>query len=185
MSLDAFRLTDPTGLFGLFSTLGGFLANACIVFLFSILVWRGVKNKKFFDKIPVPFVFAFGLKLFEAVNLLPCMVGKPGALCGVLSVGVSVISTPLIVILTGRVITGTRETGVRVAGLLLLAVLALAATVAWWRITPKGPVECGYISEITARGNCLNTFAMKNLDMGICRQIEFRSTRYECMREIA
>ena len=182
---DAFSLTDPTGLFGLYSTLGGFLANVCIVFLFSILVWRGIKSKVLFDKIPVPFVFAFALKLFEAVTLLPCMIGKPGALCGVVSVGVSFLSAPLIVILTGRVITGTRDTGVRTAGFILLAVLALAAAAAWWRITPKSPVECGYISEISARGNCLKTFAMKNVDMGICRQIDFRSTRYECMREIA
>lgn len=183
--LDTFRLTDPTGLFGLFSTLGGFLANVCIVFLFSILVWRGIKSRILLDKIPVPFVFAFALKLFEAVNLLPCLLGKPGAVCGVFSVGVSFLSAPLIIILTGRVITGTKDAKVRLAGLLLFAVLALAASVAWWRITPKSPVECGYISEISARGNCLNTFAMKNVDMGICRQIEFRSTRYECMREIA
>jgi hypothetical protein len=183
--LDAFRLTDPTGMFGLYSTLGGFLANLCVVFLFLVLVRRGIKSKIWFDKIPVPFVFAFVLKLIEAVALLPCLAGEPGALCGVLSVGASFVSAPLIIVITGRVITGTRDASVRLAGLLLLAALALFGAAAWWRITPKNPVECGYIPEISARGNCLNAFAMRNLDMGICRQIDFRSTRYDCMRKIA
>src|SRR5262245_14700477 len=90
----ALRLADPTGFFGLQLAIIGLLANVSVILLFIGLVRRGRES-------PFPTLYGavFALKLVEAVSLLPCFIGKPGALCGVASVVVSEFASPVMLVL--------------------------------------------------------------------------------------
>src|SRR5690349_12220872 len=68
---------------------------------------------------------------------------------------------------------------------LAASVLLLCVAIASWRVlTPRNPEGCSNIAEVSGRGACLEKFALKQTDLGICRAIELRSTRLECMRKV-
>jgi hypothetical protein len=182
---EVFRLSDPTGAFGAVFNLTGFVANIAVIFLFFALIRRSIQSRTFFDNVPLTFILVFGLKLFEGLNLLPCFIKSPGELCGVTSIMISYISSPLILFITANVVVRTADRRVRQAGLALAAVLLIAGAAAWWRFTPQTAEACTLYPQITAQANCLRRFALESHDVDICRKIDFRSTRYDCMRRIA
>jgi hypothetical protein len=181
--LAVFSLADPTGLSGLSFNGLGLLANAGVVFLFLILLRRGIRAP-----VPVLCTVIFGLKVFEAAGALPCLWVRPGELCGVASVLISYATAPLTVVLMAMLVLRAGRANIRLAGLLVIAVLtvvAAAGAVAWWRITPKNAGGCTQIAEVSGRGVCLEKFALRDRDMDVCRRIEFRPVRHECMSLLA
>jgi hypothetical protein len=179
-----FQLTDPSGLFGAIFNSAGFLANIFVIFLFGVLIWRSIKNRSF-SQTPRNFTVIFCLKVFEALNFLPCLVNHSSDMCSSVAVMLSYITSPLIIVLTLNFILRTEDRQARRAGLFIAAVLALAGAVAWLIITPKKSDECLLFPKITAQAICQQRFAMSSLDIGICDKIEYRPVRYECMKNIA
>src|SRR5947209_3627397 len=76
--LAVFSLADPSGALGVVFNVLGLLANICVVFLFMAMLRRRMGAG-----VPVAYAVIFGLKFLEAIFLIPCLVSKPGALCGV------------------------------------------------------------------------------------------------------
>lgn len=178
--LAVFTLADPTGLFGARLVLFGLLANLSVILLFLAYVRRGWDTT-----IPLWYGIVFALKLVEAAALLPCLIGKPEALCGVLSVLISELTSPVIILMVGILIYRSSDATLRRTGL-AASVLLLCVAIASWRVlTPRNPEGCSNIAEVSGRGACLEKFALKQTDLGICRAIELRSTRLECMRKVA
>ena len=52
-------------------------------------------------------------------------------------------------------------------------------------LAPSTPDQCRDFAEVTKRSNCLKAFADRTNDETICRSIEFRTTRFTCLREVA
>ena len=175
-----FRLADPTGFFGLQFAILGLLANVSVILIFVGLLRRGLESY-----LPALYGAVFALKLVEAVALLPCFIGKPGALCGVASVFVSEFASPIILILAVTLILTSRDRMLRLTGLAAFVVLVATAAVSYALVTPKAAGQCGQIKDIAGRGACLEQFAVRQKNINICRAIELRSSRFECVRKIA
>jgi hypothetical protein len=178
--LAVFSLADPSGTFGVVFNVLGLLANMCVVFLFLAMLWRRMGGG-----VPLAYAVIFGLKLLEAISLIPCLVSKPGALCGMGAVSFAYVTSPLVVLAAAILVGRSGDATLRSAGLLLSILLVAVGAGAWWRITPKSPGECNRISEVSGRAACLEKFAIRDRDMNICRRIEFRPVKYECMRSVA
>jgi len=178
--LAVFRLADPSGAFGAVFNVLGLLANICVVFLFVAMLRRRMGAGP-----PGAYAVIFGLKFLEAMLLLPCLVSKPGALCGVGAVTFAYFTSPLVVLGAAILVARSGDATVRSAGLVLSIFLVALGAGAWWRITPKSSGDCNRISEVSGRGACLEKFAIRDRDMNVCRRIEFRPVKYECMRNVA
>jgi hypothetical protein len=176
-ALAVFSLADPSGAFGAVFNVLGLLANMCVVFLFMAMLRRRMGAG-----VPVAYSFIFGLKFLEAIFFIPCLVSKLGALCGVGAVTFAYATSPLVVLGAAILVARSSDATVRSAGLLLSVLLVALSGGAWWRITPKSSGECNRISEVSGRGACLEKFAIRDRDVDICRRIEFRPAKYECMR---
>ena len=178
--LAVFSLADPSGAFGAVFNVLGLLANICVVFLFMAML-RGRMGAG----LPAAYAIIFGLKFLEGMLLLPCLVSKPGALCGVGAVTFAYFASPWVVLGTAILVVRSGDATVRRAGSLAGILLAGLGGGAWWLITPKSSGECNRIAEVSGRGACLEKFAIRDRDMNICRRIEFRPVKYECMRSVA
>jgi hypothetical protein len=181
-----FQLTDPTGVFGAVFNTAGFAANVFVIFLFAVLVWRSVKTRTFLAKVPVLFVLVFFLKVFEALNFIPCVVSsKASETCGAMSILISYVTSPLILMVAANFILRTEDLAVRRAGLILAGMLILAGAGAWLSVTPKKPDDCVLYPKLTDQALCQQRFALSRQDIYICSDIEFRPIRYDCMKRVA
>jgi hypothetical protein len=178
--LAVFSLADPSGAFGVGFYVLGLLANVCVVFLFMAMLRRRIGAG-----LAVAYAVIFGLKFLEAMLLLPCLVSKPGALCGVGAVTFAYFTSPFVVLGAAILVATSGDATVRGAGLFAGILLVALGAGAWWQITPKSSGECNRISEVSGRGACLEKFAIRERDMNTCRRIEFRPMKYECMRNVA
>ena len=61
----------------------------------------------------------FGLKFLGAILLIPCILSKPGALCGVGAVTLSYVTSPWFLLATAILVARSSDVAVRSAGLLL------------------------------------------------------------------
>lgn len=174
------KLADPTGLFGLEIAIVSLLANLSVILIFVGLVHRGGES-------PLPHLYGavFALKLVEALSLLPCFIGRPGALCGVASVLVSGIASPFIVVLTAISLFMSKDRALRRAASAIAAVVVVASAASYALVSPKSASECGQIEDTAGRGVCLEKFAVQEKNVTICASIELRSSRFECIRKVA
>ncbi len=180
-----FRLTDPTGSFGATFVLAGFLANICTIFAFCVFVRHGILSRSWRERMPVPFRLIFLLKAFEAVNILPCLGKQPGELCGASSIFIAYMFSPVIVAAALQIIFRSGDVKVRRAGQVMLAVVLVAGFLGWRFITPRSVKDCEFMHELTDRAVCSERFALGRADIAICRTIDFRSVRYDCMERVA
>src|SRR5438477_9822656 len=170
-TIDVFELADPTGNFGIYFFLGGLAANLAVLFVaVCVLLPRSRSNVRLGFAVVV-----FVPSLLEAIGVLPCFLSaRPGALCGVGFVYVSYVSVPIVLLAAIGFVATAEYRALKVAGLALAATFIGVAAAAQM-----------LLAEVTKRSNCLRIFADRTQDEQLCRAIEFRTTRFTCLREIA
>jgi hypothetical protein len=180
--IDVFQLADPTGSFGFYLHLGGLAAAVAAVLVTVCLLLAG-SQPGFRSGFAV---VAFIPYLLEALAALPCFVSsRPGALCGVGAVVVWYLSIPVVIAAAVAFVATSRRRAIKVAGLAGAAAFVGFAAGACALLAPADPAQCRERSEVTKRSNCLSVFAGRLHDENICRTIEFRTTRFLCLHEIA
>jgi hypothetical protein len=181
-TIDVFELADPTGNFGIYFFLGGLAANLAVLFVaVCLLLPRSRSNVRLGFAVVV-----FVPSLLEAIGVLPCFLSaRPGALCGVGFVYVSYISVPIVLLAALGFVATAEYRALKVAGLALAATFIGVAATAQMLLAPSHPEQCAKFAEVTKRSNCLRIFADRTQDEQLCRAIEFRTTRFTCLREIA
>lgn len=180
--VDVFELADPTGAFGIYFFLGGLAANLAVILVaVCVLLPRSRSNLRLGFA-----VVAFVPSLLEAIGVLPCFLSaRPGALCGVSFVFVSYLSVPVVLFAAIGFVATARYRSIKVAGVSLAATVIAFAAAAHALLAPSHPDQCARFAEVTKRSNCLRVFANRTQDEQLCRAIEFRTTRFTCLREIA
>src|SRR5205085_7852170 len=119
-------------------------------------------------------------------RVLPCFLSaRPGALCGLGFVYVSYVSVPIVLLAAIGFVATAEYRALKVAGLALAATSIGVAAAAQMLLSPSHPEQCAKFAEVTKRSNCLRVFADRTQDEQLCRAIEFRTTRFTCLREIA
>ena len=177
-----FELADPTGSFGIYFHLGGLAANLAVIFVALCILLAGSRSGFRLRYAVVAFVPS----VLEAIAALPCFVSsRPGALCGVGLVVVAYWAVPVAVGAAIAFVATSRHRAVKVAGLTLAVTFLAVAAAAQTLLAPSDPDQCRKLAEVTRRSNCLKVLADRAQDEKICRSIEFRSTRFTCLREIA
>ena len=181
-TIDVFELADPTGNFGIYFFLGGLAANLAVLFVaLCVLLPRSQSNVRLGFAVVV-----FVPSLLEAIGVLPCFLSaRPGALCGLGFVYVSYVSVPIVLLAALGFVATAEYRALKVAGLALAATFIGVAAAAQMLLSPSHPEQCAKFSEVTKRSNCLRAFAKRMNDETVCRAIEFRTTRFTCLREIA
>ena len=181
-ALDVFELADPTGNFGIYFFLGGLLANLAVILVaVCVVLPRSRSNVRLGFAVVV-----FVPSLIEALGALPCFLSaRPGALCGVGFVLISYFAIPIVLAAAIGFVATAEYRPIRVAGIALAAIVIAGAAAAQALLAPSDPAQCGKFSEVTKRSNCLRVFANRARDENLCRAIEFRTTRFTCLREIA
>jgi hypothetical protein len=73
------------------------------------------------------------------------------------------------------------------AGTTLVAAVALVAAGlgAFWGVTPKSAGECDNLGESLKRDACVMNFALRHTDETLCERINFDSSRWSCLYQIA
>jgi hypothetical protein len=180
--IDVLQFADPTGLFGVYLHLGGLLANAAIIFVTVCVVLRWPRFNFGFGYAAV----AFAALVLTASAALPCFLSvHPGSLCGVWFVVAFWVAIPVILAAAIAFIATSRSKAVMMAAVgASVAFLGLMGA-AQLQFSPSEPSQCQVLAEMTKRSECLNHFAKRAADENICRSIEFRTTRFTCLREVA
>jgi hypothetical protein len=177
-----FERTDPTGSFGIYFHIGGLAANLAVILMASCVLMPGSRA----DLKLGYAVIAFVPSLLEALGALPCfLAARPGALCGIGLVFVAWLAVPIVIIAAVGFVTTARRRLVKVGGIVAAAVFAGSIATAQALLAPSDPGQCRAFSDVTKRSNCLKAFAERAQDEKICRAIEFRATRFACLREVA
>jgi hypothetical protein len=180
--IDVFELAEPTGFFGIYFHLGGLAAGLAVILVAICFLLPGSPAE--FGSVFA--VVAFIPCLLEAIAALPCFVGShPSAFCGVGAVVVSYLSIPVVIAAAIAFIATSRRRVVKVAGVAGALAFAGFAAAAQLLLAPGDPAQCRNLAEVTKRSNCLKVFAGRTRDETICRAIEFRTTRFRCLHEIA
>ena len=181
-TIDVFELADPTGNFGIYFFLGGLAANVAVLFVaVCVLLPRSRSTVRLGFAVVV-----FVPSLLEAVGVLPCFLSaQPAALCGVGFVYVAYVSVPIVLLAAIGFVATAEYRALKVAGLALAATFIGVAAAAQMLLSPSHPEQCARFAEVTKRSNCLRIFAGRTQDEQLCRTIEFRTTRFTCLREIA
>jgi hypothetical protein len=177
-----FQLADPTGDFGRYLHLGGLAANLAVLFVAVCVLVPRVRSHV---RLGIAAV-ALTPSVLEAVAALPCFLAeRPGALCGLGVILVVEAGIPIVLLAAFAFIATSRLRAVKVAGAALAVVLLGSAAAAQAVLAPTVPQDCDKLPEVTTRSTCQNAFAERLQDETICRAIEFRSTRFTCLREVA
>jgi hypothetical protein len=181
-AIDVFELADPTGSFGIYFYVGGLAANLAVILITAcVLMPRSPSNFRLgFAAV------AFLPSLLEAAAALPCFLSaRPGALCGFGFIVVSYASIPVVLVAAVGFVATSELRSVKAAGIAAAVVFLGSASIAQALLAPSEPEQCRRFAEVTKRSNCLRAFANRNQDENICRAIEFRTTRFTCLRELA
>jgi hypothetical protein len=179
---EVFQLADPTGSFGFYLHLGGLAANFAVLFVAVCVLVPRIQSRV---RLGIA-VLVFAPSILEAIAALPCFLAeRPGALCGLGVILFIEASIPIVLIAAFGFIAASRLRPIRIAGAVLTVTLLGLAAAAQALLAPTEPRDCDKLPEITKRSSCLNAFAGRSHDETICRTIEFRSTRFTCLREVA
>jgi hypothetical protein len=180
--IDVFELADPTGSFGTYLHIGGLAANLAVIFVAACVLLPASQSR--FRSVFAAIVFI--PSVLEAIAALPCLLpSHPGALCGLGVVVVADIAVPVVIAAAFAFVATSRLRATRLAGLAVTVVFIGLAAAAQLQLAPQEPGHCRAYAEVTKRSTCLNAFAGRLHDETICRSIEFRSTRFTCLREVA
>ena len=181
-AIDVFQLADPTGSFGTYFYLGGLAANLAVILLtVCVLLPRSQPDFRLGFA-----VVAFAPSLLQAIATLPCFLSsRPGALCGVGFIFVSYVSIPVVIFAAIGFVATSGSRSVKMAGIAVAVAFLGSAAIAQAVLAPSTPDQCRDFAEVTKRSNCLKAFADRTHDEKLCRSIEFRTTRFTCLREVA
>ena len=180
--IDVFTLADPTGSFGLYFHLGGLAANLAVILVAVCVLLPNFRS----DFRPGFAVVTFVPSVLEAIAVLPCFLSAhPGALCGVGLVAVSYASIPIVIVAAIGFVATSRRRSIKAAGIAATVAFLGSAAAAQALLAPADPAQCGKLIEVTKRSNCLKVLAGRTQDENICRSIEFRTTRFLCLHDIA
>jgi hypothetical protein len=180
--IDVFQLADPSGFFGVYDHLGGLLANGAVIFVALAVLFRSSGSELGLGYAAIAFVPS----VLEAIAVLPCFLSaRPGALCGVGLILVSWLAIPIVLIAATAFVWASHSRAIKVVGLGAAVTFLGVVGAGEALLAPAEASQCQRLPEVTKRSNCLNVFAQRAHDEEICRSIEFRSTRFACLREIA
>lgn len=183
--LGVLQLSDPTGDFGVYMHFGGLLADLAVVFICLCLI-VAIRRAGASRAVLISAAVAFLPVVLAAAAVLPCYISQhPGSLCGVGAVVVSYYSIPVVLAAAFAFVFFSRSWPIRisaVAGSLVVLGLFVAGSK---YLSPKDPAQCLKLPDDIKRSTCLRAFANRTGDEGLCRSIEFRSTRFTCLREVA
>ena len=175
-----FQLADPTGGYGAYLHLGSLLSNLTVIFVAGTVLLRRASTGT------VAATMVFAPPILEAAAALPCFLSaRPGALCGLWAVVVAEFTIPLVVAAGIAFVWRSRSAAVSRAAVGGLASFALLVAALQLTLGPSGPGDFKELPDTIKRSNCLNAFALRAEDESLCRSIEFRSTRFLCLSEIA
>lgn len=178
--VDVLELADPTGSFGVYFHIGGLAANLSVIFVACVIL-VGVRANFRIGYAVVVFIPS----ILEAISALPCFLGsRPGALCGIGLVFFSWLAVPVVIIATVAFVLTSGKL-VRAAGSVAALAFVGYAAAAYTLLAPSGPDQCRAYSEVTKRSNCLKVLAVRTGDEGLCRSVEFRTTRFACLVDAA
>jgi hypothetical protein len=118
--------------------------------------------------------------------VLPCFLSaRPAALCGVGLVVVSYASIPVVIVAAIGFVATSQRRSIKSAGIAATVAFLGSAAAAQALLAPADPDQCRKLTEVTKRSTCLKVFADRTWDENLCRSIEFRTTRFLCLHEIA
>jgi hypothetical protein len=179
--VDVFELADPTGGGGVYF-LGGLLANLVVVFVTLGIVLQRSPSAAGFGWAAI----ALAPSLLVAIAALPCFIAaRPGALCGVGAVFVLELGIPVVLAAGAAFAVRSPGKAVKLAAVGGVAVFLACVEAAWAHLTPAEPGQCRELEDVGKTGNCLRVFATRAGDANLCRAIEFRTTRFTGLREVA
>ena len=179
--LDVFELADPTGGFGRYFHIGGLAANLAVIFVGFCVVLSGGRNFRLRYALVV-----FVPPILEALSGLPCfLVSHPAALCGIGLVFVYWMAIPIVLIAALIFVLTAHRRTIAAAGLTAMLAFLACVGAAQALLAPSRAEQCRLYPEVTRRSNCLMAFADRGNDTELCRSIEFRTTRFTCLGDIA
>jgi hypothetical protein len=126
----------------------------------------------------------YGALGVELLALAPCMV-FPGSLCGIYYFLINQAAAP--VMMVGLAVV-SRAAGSRalVGAIIVVAVTLLAAGVGvFWGVTPKSAGDCENLAASLKRDACVMNFALRYDDEKLCERVNFDSSRWSCLYQIA
>lgn len=180
--IQVFQLGDPTGLFGFLLQVGSFVSNVCVIIIAS-LARMSIEERPL-----IPYrvsLLIFGIKLLEALSLLPCAIGFGDAFCGLWWVILSVFTSPTLIAITLIFLLSSGKRFLVRTGMGIVGSVTFAGILLFFVLTPKSPDACLNLTGVTDRAACLKKFALRDNNVRICRKIEFRSRRFECLYKVA
>jgi hypothetical protein len=182
--LAVFQLSDPSVEFGTYFHFGGLLANLGVIFICASLI-LAILSGRAFKAMLISAAIAFVPELLGAAAVLPCYIGRHrDALCGVGAVMVAYYSIPIILAATLAFVLFSRSWPVRVSAIAGCVVVLGFYMAGSKYLSPKDATQCLKLPDDIKRSTCLGAFANKTGDENLCRSIEFRTTRFTCLREV-
>jgi hypothetical protein len=179
--VDVLQLADPTGALGAYFSLGSLAANLAVIFMTLAVLFAPADGLRLGIA-----VVAFVPLVLEAAAALPCFLSAhPGALCGVGAVLVGNLGIPVVLAAFVLFVATARLRAVRLAGVAAALTFVAVIAAAHVALAPTEWEQCRQLGRVTKRSNCLKVFALRANDAGLCRAIEFRTTRFLCLHEIA
>lgn len=126
----------------------------------------------------------YGALAVELLALAPCLV-FPGSLCGLYYLLINQVAGP--VMIAGLAVAAcTAGSRALVATTIVVAVALLAAGLGvFWGVTPKSAGECDSLGEPMKRDACVMNFALRYNDEKLCEQVNFDSSRWSCLYQVA
>lgn len=125
-----------------------------------------------------------GALAVELLALVPCLL-TPGALCGVYYLLVNQAAAPVMLAGVVLVVFGVRSRALTGAATVVAAVLLAAAAGLYWQVTPKSAAGCASVRDPLKRDACVLNFALRHSDESLCAQVDFDSSRWSCLYQVA
>lgn len=150
------------------------LLSAQRVFSATPLAWRRFRGVLVCDG-------ALGI---EVLALLPC-VGATDGLCGVFYLLVNPFAALAMVAGLVRTLVQSESRAFHAVALASLSLLCTGIGFAYWRCAPAAFADCARASDPLRRDACRMNFALREGDEQLCEQVDFDSSRWSCLYQIA
>lgn len=126
----------------------------------------------------------YGLLAFELLLLVPCLFAHD-ALCGVYYIVASPLTATSMLLGLAVYVSTTRSRALTASAASISLAAVGASVAAYWMVTPGTHAECDQIAEAIARDTCRMNFALAASDADLCETVDFDSSRWSCLYQIA
>lgn len=126
----------------------------------------------------------YGALGVELLALAPCLL-FPGSLCGVFYLLVNQAAGPAMIAGLAAVSCTAGSRSLAGATIVMAVTLLVTGLGVFWAVTPKSAGECESLSESLKRDACVMNFALRHNDEKLCDQVNFDSSRWSCLYQIA